>query len=130
MNILDKFHVPSEDVVNRIIRIAGFLFFVASTLFTMGRWAATVDQKLDTLADNIEERRKDDSFHYQELQIKNDALHESINHVEGTAEELKACKEATEKQGRRITNLGNAVDWLSGRVKHLEEVVKEQGRER
>ena len=89
-----------------------------------------MDQKLDMLADKIEERRKDDSFHYQELQIKNDALHESISRVEGTAEELKACKEATEKQGRRLVNLGNAVDWLSGRVKHLEEVVKEQGRER
>lgn len=104
----------------------GFLFFLASTLFTMARWTGVVDEKLDILADKIEQRRIDDSFQYQELKIKTDALTESMDRVRGATEQLKECKRTTDSQGRKLINLGNAVDWLSGRVKHLEDIVKGQ----
>src|SRR6266550_1369280 len=118
-------YLPSEAFINRAMRVLGFLFFLGSTLVTLARWTGVVDEKLDFLAGKIEQRRLEDSFHYQELQIRTDALKESMQRVQGTADELKECKRTTNQQGKKIADMQSAVDWLSGHVHRLEDLLLE-----
>ncbi len=92
----------------------------------MARWTGVVDEKLDILSDKLEQRRIQDSFQYQELEIRTDALKESVHRIQGTADELKECKKITGQQGKKITDMGSSIDWLSGRVHRLEDLIKEQ----
>jgi len=118
-------YLPSEAFTNRIMRVFGFLFFLGSMLVTMARWTGGVDEKLDMLADKLEQRRIQDSFQYQEIEIRTDALKDSVRSIQGTADELKECKQITALQGNKISDMRSSIDWLSGRVHRLENLLLE-----
>ena len=91
----------------------------------MARWTGGVDEKLDMLADKLEQRRIQDSFQYQEIEIRTDALKDSVRSIQGTADELKECKQITALQGNKISDMRSSIDWLSGRVHRLENLLLE-----